>query len=89
MLIQFVVRPITIAHRISTLDSSFRCILIICLTMPFWRKKHTLEDQVIELKISARTLNSQYKKCEAESKKYERMVKQVLIRSVGSHAGNC
>ena len=57
--------------------------------MPFWRKKPTLEDQVIELKISARTLNSQYKKCEAESKKYERMVKQVLIRNVGSYAGNC
>lgn len=44
---------------------------------------------MIELKISARTLNSQYKKCEAESKKYERMVKQVSIRNVGSHAGNC
>lgn len=81
-------RPIIIVHRISILDSTFRFLYINCFVMPFWKKKPTLEDQVIELKISSKTLNSQYKKCEAEAKRYEKMVRQVLSSNSESCIGN-
>lgn len=44
--------------------------------MPFW-KKPSLEDQVIDLKMTSRSLNAQYKKAEQEAKSYEKKMKAV------------
>lgn len=45
--------------------------------MPFW-KKPTIDDQVIDLKMSSKTLNRQYKKCMDEASAYERKMKAVF-----------
>lgn len=44
--------------------------------MPFW-KKPTIDDQVIDLKMSSKTLSRQYKKCMDESAAYEKKMKAV------------
>ena len=41
-------------------------------------KKPSLEDQVIELKMTSRTLNAQYKKAEQEAKNYENKMRAVV-----------
>lgn len=41
-------------------------------------KKPSLEDQVIELKMTSRTLNAQYKKAEQEAKNYEKKMRAVV-----------
>ena len=40
-------------------------------------KKPSLEDQVIELKMTSRTLNAQSKKAEQEAKNYENKMRAV------------
>ncbi|KAK8804649.1 hypothetical protein JH06_3226 [Blastocystis sp. subtype 4] len=47
--------------------------------MPFW-KKPSLEDQVIELKMTSRSLNAQYKKAEQEAKNYEKKMKAEVVK---------
>lgn len=49
----------------------------ILFEMPFWSKKPTIDDQVIDLKMSAKTLNRQYKKCMDEATMYEKKMKAV------------
>ena len=47
--------------------------------MPFWWKKPTIDDQVIELKMSSSTLNRQYKKCESQALDYQKKMKAVCF----------
>lgn len=39
--------------------------------MPFWSKKPTVEDQVIELKMTAKTIAMQQKNAEKQAKVFE------------------
>ena len=81
--VQFFVRPIIGLNWILSLDCLFRLETILILRMsPFW-KKPTLQDQVIELKMSSRMLNSQYKKCMQESANYEKKVRAVHTSPCG------
>ena len=45
--------------------------------MPFWSKKPSIQDQVIELRMSAKALERQYKNCEAEAAKYQKKMEAV------------
>ena len=55
--------------------------------MPFWSKKHTLEDQVIDLRMSSKMMDNQYKRCMKESVVYEKKMKAVMI-CITFHVGN-
>ena len=47
--------------------------------MPFWSKKPSLDDQVIDLKMTARTIAQQQKMAEKQAKTYENKMKAVCI----------
>ena len=47
--------------------------------MPFWSKKPSLEDQVIDLRMSAKMLDNQSKRCTKESNVYEKKMKAVWV----------
>ena len=56
-------------------------ILFCLLAMPFWSKKPSLEDQVIDLRMSSKMLDNQSKRCLKESKVYEKRMRSVWIRN--------
>lgn len=47
--------------------------------MPFWSKKPSLDDQVIDLKMTSRTIAQQQKIAERQAKQYETKMKAVCI----------
>lgn len=49
--------------------------------MPFWSKKPSLEDQVIDLRMSSKMLDNQSKRCVKESKIYEKRMRDVCVKS--------
>ena len=48
--------------------------------MPFWSKKPTLEDQVIDLRMSSKMMDNQYKRCMKESVVYEKKMKAEIAK---------
>lgn len=48
--------------------------------MPFWSKKPTVEDQVIELRMTAKTIAMQQKNAEKQAKVFENKMMAVRLK---------